>query len=402
MIKMKFERVRDMQLPAILMATLLLIACGSETQQSAQAPTPTQTNQEPTPGEEQVVIAEWNDGNLLLGEIDSIAQIDRKLAAVSLPQDVSKQDFIKSERQQVVRDLLDNYLLIAEAKANGLEVTEAEKEELLRQFKSQFQTEEQYQENLESAGQTEESLKEVLANIELGRKCMEHQQKQLLESLTPETMRNYYQDHIEDKFTIPGRYDINRVVIFPNDERTREEAKQLAEKYYQEVKAKIASATGFDAKRKVMQDYAYQYSDGPEASYNYGYCIHYDTPNASKEYSPEFVQSLRQTEVGELSDVVPNAEGYGFFLVKEKSDAYVQPFESETVQKLIPRMMLREKLQEWKQGLYEKYQVEIHNERFNMPLQVGSDAASQTVPGPPLRAQGNANIQTGLDLPQSE
>ncbi|MBZ0258803.1 peptidyl-prolyl cis-trans isomerase, partial [bacterium] len=196
----------------------------------------------------------------------------------------------------------------------------------------------------------------------------------------------YYESQI-DKFTPPPRSMINRVVVEANEERTLEQAKEMADDLHAQVQALIASATDFAGKRKVIQQYAYQYSDTPDGSYNYGYCIIYHLDGIEETFGKEFVDEVLKTPEGELSPVVPCVNGYGFFLVKEKESMGVQPFDSPPVQALLPQLIMQEKLESWRESLRKKYQVNIHKDqlRQNLP-EPSAPAPSSNVkdPIPPI------------------
>lgn len=117
-----------------------------------------------------------------------------------------------------------------------------------------------------------------------------------------------------------------------------------------------------------MQQYAYQYSDTPDGSYNYGYCILYHAEGIDNAYGAEFVAEVLKTPEGELSPVVACVNGYGFFLVKEKQSVGVQPFEAPPVQALLPQMMMQERLEAWRESLRDTYQVKIHQEALRQQL----------------------------------
>ncbi len=302
--------------------------------------------------------AEWSGGTIYLSDIDNIVRPEQMMATYRLQEDVRWEDVIAQKRESMVNMLLDNYLLIEEANTRGLSLSDADKEALLREFKGQFETEAEYQKHIAEAQQTEEQLVRILSNIQLGRLCMEDQKRSVRESLTPEVLQEYYKTQI-DKFTPPARSEVNRVVIEAKDGQALEQAKEKALDLHAQVQALIAAATDFAGKRKVIQQYAYQYSDTPDGSYNYGYCIIYHTEGIEKAYGEEFVAEVLQTPEGELSPVVPAVNGYGFFLVKVKQSAGVQPFEAPQVQAILPQMLMQEKLEAWRESLRQKYQVKI-------------------------------------------
>jgi hypothetical protein len=364
-------------------------SCGPGSSSNDQSESPTKTI-ESTGGAPQAkgsVVAEWNGGKIYLSDVDNIIRPEQMMATYRLQENIQWEDVIAQKRDSMVDMLLDNYLLNAEAVARGLALTGAEKEAMLREFKSQFETEEEYHKHLQNANQTEEQLVGILENIQLGRKCMEDEKQRVRDSLTPDVLKAYYEKEI-DKFTPPPRSMINRVVIEAKEDRTLEEAKEMAVDLHAQVQALIAAATDFAGKRKVIQKYAYQYSDTPDGSYNYGYCILYHLDGIEEAYGQEFVDEVLETPEGELSPVVSCVNGFGFFLVKEKESMGIQPFNSPPVQALLPQLIMQEKLESWRESLRENYQVKIYKEQFrlNLPEPPSLNAPmSKLNPTPPAR-----------------
>lgn len=350
----------------VLLATLFVTACGSP----VDAPLETDAVDPPAfsvhkgsalPDDE--IIAEWDGGRIYVSYLDDIVQPERSLAAIRLEDDVDEMTYVASKRREVLKTLLDNYLLITEAESRGLTISETEREELLHQARSQFDSEEEYLRNLAASGQTEEQLVDFLTTLALGRKCLTDKQMEIWESITLEIKNAYYFENI-DLFTPPARYFVNWVVIYITDERPEDEAKAEAERLHAEVSELIAGVTDFTARRTVVQDYAKEYSEHPSGDYNYGYVIIDDVPARREEYSPEFIDALEEIEEGGLSPVVRIKDGFTFFLTKEKSPSFVQPFEAEAVQKILPHMILKDEMDSWFESLREKHNLEIYEERF--------------------------------------
>lgn len=331
----------------------------------------------PEPGE--TVAASWSGGYVYLSDIDQVVKPEQLMQTIDLQGRAEWPDVIASKRREAVDTLVNNYILNAEAHARGLTISDAEKDAMLSQFKSTFETEDDYREQLAQAGQSEEQMINTLVNLRLNQKCLEEQKEAIRQGITPEQIKAYYEEQI-DRFTRPALSEINRIVILADDETSMEEAKTETETLYAEVKALVDSATDFAAKRKVMQEYAYKHSDTPDASYNYGYCILYHTPDVDEAFGAEFVEEVLETPVGELSPVVPAAGGYGFFLVKKKTESVVQPFDEPTTQNLLPQMMMVERFEEWRDSLRERYEVQVFEDALRSELPEGALPQAETKP----------------------
>lgn len=318
------------------------------------------------------LVAEWDGGKIYLSQIDNILA-PRMAQIVEYASGTPRlEEIVASERRKTLDVLLENYLLIQEAFARQLSVTPAKKDELLRGFRGKYETEEQYSNALRQAGQTEAGLVQILSNIELSRLCIEDEQKKIQQGITPEVMRAFYDQHTEEYCTQPGTSKVNWVVIQAGEKRTLEEAESLARKLHGEVKEKTAGLVGdVTAQRKVLQEYAKNYSDDFSGKYNYGYLFLYHKDPWWSQYSQAFRDQVVKCGVGDLSEVVPVLDNsFGFFLVFDKTPSVVQPFESEPIQSILPNLMLKLKMDEWRDRLKEKYHVKLHEESLKRPRAV--------------------------------
>ncbi len=313
--------------------------------------------------ENDLLVAEWRGGKIYLSQIDMVIRKRVQYYIQSGKEDALVKKFIENERQKTLNTLVDNYLLLLEAQERNVTVTPAEQEQYLREFRGNFNTEEEYLEHLKKAGQTEEDLKKILSNVQLGPKCLEERMKEIQENMTEEVLKDYYQKNI-DLFSPPARYEFNQVVILSGKKRSQEEAKELASKLRQEVKEKMDALETFKEKRKVIQNYAIQYSETPDKDYNYGFVIVYEHEMFHEKYEQAFFDELARVKPGELSNIVPFEDGYAFFLMKDTSASYVHSFDSEMVKKTLPKKFVKDKLEEWREQLKQKFNLKLYEENL--------------------------------------
>jgi len=323
------------------------------------------TFREPLPSSpDDVLLAEWMGGKIYLSQIDNI--LKGRLAQIVQDATVDERiaSILAKERQSTLNILVENYLLIQEAQARGLQLSDAQKETILKEFRGRFDTREEYEESLKQSGQTEEELMKAYYNIQLGQMCVENERERIAQSITPEILRTYYDKHVQDRFTPPARTDFNWVVIKKTEERTLDEARTLAYRLHNEVEAALQGKESLEDKRKVLQDCAYQHSDDFTGKYNYGNVNLYHGVSGWEKYDPAFREELTQkTSPGTLSDMVKIDESsYGFFLVYNYIPTRISSFDSQTVQDMLPNMVLHEKLEEWRSELKKKYGLIVRRE----------------------------------------
>ncbi|MGC9326159.1 MAG: SurA N-terminal domain-containing protein [Candidatus Hinthialibacter sp.] len=371
---------------AMVFFMMFLSTCGGSNEPATEVPTTPTTaalaQQTPPAAEHELLAAKWNGGKITLAQIDNIIGPGLAEFVRFVTDEVKLEETLLQKRRSVLDTLVENYLLIQEAHARGLELSEVQKEQILKEARGKFNTEEEYLRELQKAGQTEDEFIAILTNIHLGRRCVEDQQERIRETVNSESLRAFYEEHITDRFTPPARTDINWVVIEANEERTLNQAKALAEKLQAEVSEKMNGLEKLEEKRKVIQDCAFQYSDHFTGKYNYGYMNLYHRGEGWESFSPEFKNEISEkNKPGDLSGAVPIEDNsYGFFLVVNSIESFVSPFDSPAVQKMLPNMYIHEKMEEWRQSLKDRYQLKIFEENLStMPaplLSSGDQPAS--------------------------
>lgn len=357
-------------LSAFLLTSLLLVSCGkkdnndSDTSSVSNQTETTKQMLEPTPlspvTQTGPLAAQWDGGQITITQVDNILgpRKEKILAGTNQKNPIPA---LAEERRGIINIWIENSLLIQEAYSRNLSLTPAEKDMLLRKFKGKYDTEEEYQKDLQQAGQTEENLLKTLSGIELGSKCIQEETDNIKKSITPESTRAYYQDKLKDFFTSPTQCKVNQVDIWAGDKRTLEEAETFARELYKQVKEgmgdAVKSATDpLTAKRRVIQNCAYEHSDSGDGQYNYGYVTVYpETEEYKESYAPEYLEATLKCKVGELSEVVRTKNGYGFFLMMEQTLSKALPFDA--VEQMIPNMIIKMKMDEWRESLKKKYHV---------------------------------------------
>lgn len=363
----------------LVLGVLSLCSCGGGNVQSTVEPTraplvsplPSQQAQ-PVPTNDRLA-AEWKDGKISLAQIDDIIGSGLAQFIKEVTDDARRREVVVQKRRSVLDTLVENYLLIQEAHARNLQIPDAQKEQILKKARSNFNTKEEYEESLRKAGQTEDDLLKVLSNIELGRLCVEDERNKISETITPQTLKNFYEAHVEDRFSPPARSDINWVVIKTNEERTVEQAKEFINKLYAEVREKVQGLAKVAEKRKILQEYADKYSDDFSGQYNYGFMILYQRGEGWDDFDPEFRAEIeKRNKPGDLSDVVKvnkdnSAESsFAFFLVVNAIPASVSSFDSTAVQDMLPNMFIFEKMDQWRQQLKKNYGLKIYEENLSI------------------------------------
>jgi hypothetical protein len=326
-----------------------------------------------------LVAVRWDDGQVFISQIDKILyqQFETSNRLPSLP--TLDMRGLGAERLRIADTLVENYLLIMEAYDQGITIDDAEKEALRKKIRGSFGSEEEYRITLEQIGQTEEDYIRVMASFHLADRCLKLQQTTIREAITEPKLADYYSRKL-DLFTTKHVSQFNEVAVNAGSVRSLEEAKKRADELYEEVARGMQSQEGFDDKRGVIQQCAFQHSDGEAAKYNYGYITIYYDEQVKESYTDECLDALKNLERGQLSAVYQNGDKYAFFFGVSQTPSKVHPFESKSVQQMLPNIIVEEEIEEWKRQLREKFGVQMQEANIFSASYCGPEVTSPTQP----------------------
>ena len=130
-------------------------------------------------------------------------------------------------RRQLLEQLIENKLIMQQAKEEGLSISEAVMEEELADIKEKFGSFDEFEEALEKEGMTIERFKKDLTDQLTVRAMMEreivHKAK-----VSPEEIKVYYSEHKEE-FLKPEMVRIGHILISDNEEQAKDVYRKLEE-----------------------------------------------------------------------------------------------------------------------------------------------------------------------------
>lgn len=134
------------------------------------------------------------------------------------------------------------------------------------------------------------------------------------EDFEDEALLAYFNEH-QDRFVVPEKVQIKRILITGGDGRTAEQAEALANS----LQAKAA------ADPTLFSALAEEHSSDPYA--RRGGDMGYVAPEGKPGVPPEVVEAAFATEVGKVSSVFPTAEGFNIVLVANKRERLERTFD---------------------------------------------------------------------------
>lgn len=214
-------------------------------------------------------------------------------------------------RNMALGQLIDDKLILSEAKGQGIKATDKEIDLRLQVIKDRFETEEEFREILVEqnislselrARQKNDIIKSKLVRKEMGLKA----------GVTPIEVREYYDGHIEE-FTEPEKVRVYNILVEKGgDGRTAKESGFLIEK----IEASIKDGEDFE-------ELAREYSDGPNASEGGSLGL-----VKKGQMIAEIDNAIFSLEAGQTSDIIESSIGYHIFKITERIPGKLLDFET--------------------------------------------------------------------------
>jgi peptidyl-prolyl cis-trans isomerase C len=221
------------------------------------------------------------------------------------------------ERDRVYRGVLDNMigyrLMIQEAKARKIAVSDADVDAQVAQIRAQFPSEAQFQQALTAQKTTLEAVRTDTREGLSADKLVESEIASKV-AVKPEAVTDFYQKN-QDKFQQGPRVRASHILIgIPQnaDAATKQQARAKADAILKDLKA----GKDFAATAKAN-------SQDPGSAPNGGDLGYFE----QGQMVPPFEQAAFALKAGEMSEVVESQFGYHIIKVADKQDSRVVPLE---------------------------------------------------------------------------
>lgn len=214
-------------------------------------------------------------------------------------------------RKNILQQLINDKLIVQEARRQEILVADEETEERLEQIKSQFSDENEFKEALESQGLTVNDLKEKYEEQILIKKFVSGRVQSSIK-VTPLEVTRYYEEHKEE-FKVAPQVQAQMILIRKSEDNpeVNPSARAAAKKVHKSLEE------GAD-----FSKLAREYSHDPSAS-NGG-----DMGYIKKGQMMEEIDSaLFSSKKDEISDIIESAIGYHIFKVTKIEEPRLKTFE---------------------------------------------------------------------------
>lgn len=250
-------------------------------------------------------------------------------------------DKMVEESRKILKQLIEDRLLLSEAKKRDIAVDDQKVNQQLNKIKSAFSSEEDFLRSLKEQNISIKELKDIYRRNIMVSKLVDMEVRNKIH-VTPVEIANYYNYHI-DKFKEPSKIRLYHILI--KDTPGSDEAKEKA----QQVVQKLKLGADFEQMARV-------YSEGPngEDGGDMGYV-------EKGQMLPEIDKVIFGMKESEISDPVKTDIGYHILMVKDITPPREKQLEevSDMIGEIIFRKKFNQKLDEFLNRLRENAYISI-------------------------------------------
>ena len=225
-----------------------------------------------------------------------------KAFIAELPPPVSEAQ-ARQARQAMLRRLVEDRLVLQEARRLGLAVTTDEIDAKIAEVRGRFSSDEEFRDSLEASGVTLEQFRQRLKDQLLSRKVVDERVRARI-TISPQEVSQEMDAHPELRASGP-RVKLRHILVRAGQDRTEAQAHALTEQLARQIRGGGA-----------FTDLARQHSDDAHAAAggDMGWV-------ASGELLPELDAALAALAPGQVSDPIKTSLGYHLLLPEERKDA---------------------------------------------------------------------------------
>ncbi len=159
------------------------------------------------------VVATVNGVNITAEQVDEqMNGLKKQYAQMGLDLESKEaSSMLELIKSQVVDNLINQELMLQDAKKQGFKIDKAEIDKQMKEFKDGFQDDAEYKAALASQGYTEPKLRDLLEKNDLIVKLQEKVTADV-KPATEEQAREYYQSNV-DKYTTAAQYEVKHILF---------------------------------------------------------------------------------------------------------------------------------------------------------------------------------------------
>ncbi|MBI3306746.1 MAG: peptidylprolyl isomerase [Candidatus Omnitrophica bacterium] len=248
-------------------------------------------------------------------------------------------------RQKLLNQLIEDRLVIQEAKARGIEADPAELEKEWDQLRTRLSGQKKMEDALASEGLTQTSMKDQLKK-QLMIRNLQDQEIRAKVVVSPLAVEEYYKTHIEE-FSGQERLKVRSITLTKSEEaRERGLADEIAKAKIEDIYKRVKAGSDFEEQAKNFSEDSNAKNGGISEWVMRG------------EMIPAIDEIIFKLTPGQISEIIETPMGYHIFRLEEKEEGKKKSLEevrSEIFGKLYQKeasKRFREWMQELKRNAY--------------------------------------------------
>ena len=281
------------------------------------------------------------------GEPITRAQLDDALNEAVSAAGMKADALSAEQKMEGYRQILDDLIMdrLLSKAASGIIISKEEVEAEIEKIKSQFSSEDEFQQQLAAVGQTPEKLAETLSKILRQRQWVESQIKDVA-AVTEEDAKKFY-DENREQFEEAEQVKASHILFMVKNAAPEEEVKTALDK---------ARQAATRAKKEDFKKLAIELSEEPGAKESGGDLGYF----TADRMVPEFSAAAFALQPGEVSEPIRTQFGWHVIKVEDRKPAGVSPFEEvkEQLESYLQADKQRKAVQDLLQSLRDKATIE--------------------------------------------
>ncbi len=250
---------------------------------------------------------------------------------------------IKELKEKILDQIIDEKVLIHEAKRMKINVSRKEVQDGIEEIKKRFATEEEYNQELAKQGLLEEKFKEQVKEQLMVIKLIDQEVKAKVVPPTDSEIEDFYKQH-ESEMVEPEQVRARHILIKVGENTDKKEAlKRITEILKEAKKGKTSFA-----------ELAKKYSEDPSVAKggDIGFFIR-------GQMVPKFEEAAFALNVGEISDVVETEYGYHIIQCVEKKAQEKKSLDEirDYLRNFIFQKKMEERYEKWLRVLRDKASI---------------------------------------------
>jgi peptidyl-prolyl cis-trans isomerase SurA len=265
-------------------------------------------------------------------------------------QDGSSEDQVNIQKLELLRNLIDNEIMVQRAEKMGLMAVDADVEGKFNELKAPY-TKEEFEKQLQNRKMTAEDLKSQLRR-DLSIQKLFNKEITSHITITDADVATFYNNNKSGFNLAEPQIHMAQVVVTPSPDPNVRNLKNDKARTQQEAKGKIQT---IEARLKQGEDFgmmAQNYSEDPNTAASGG-DLGFVPESAFEKTSPELRQVILSLKPGEISPIIPMPDGYRILKVISREPSGQRELSDPRVQQSIRETLLNRKDQLLKAAYYE-------------------------------------------------